>query len=147
MLPPVGDTGHKLGTITSNITVAGDCCTFMIETRDRDTGQAKEQIRFWTTYNDLQGVLAKTIEAASIMKIMMEKTGTFDSAVTEEAVRVFTVKQAGAGAFVGDLNVALQLRTEDGPVLDFALPPQLAKELGELLIAGARQATQASQSH
>jgi hypothetical protein len=145
MLPPAEETGHKLGSIYSSTTTNGESCTFHIETRDRHTKDKREELRFWVSHDQIGPLVIKVIEAASLMNLMRQKAG--NDVADDEPVHVFNVTQAGAGAFENDLNVALQLQCEDGPMLDFSVSPDLARELGELLIAGAKAATTKTRSH
>jgi hypothetical protein len=141
MMPPAEKTGHKARSMSGEVTIDGKCCTLIFQLCDRDTEQDRGEVRFWGDYTIINQIFAKIVESIGVMKTMLQKNGAFDKATAVSGgVLMLTVEDAGVGVIADETNVGLEIRSIEGPTLDFSVAPQIARRLGQKLISAAKEA-------
>lgn len=140
-------TNYRLIATESTVAVDGSRSTFILTLSDPQTEQTIPEIRFFTDYFGLNSFLAKVMETISVAKTMLEKNGTFKRDSVDGEIHPLHIAQAGAGPINDESNVALVVRTTEGPEFSFSSSPALARELGERLISAAKATSAKSQQH
>ncbi|MEO8441954.1 MAG: hypothetical protein ABI547_05665 [Betaproteobacteria bacterium] len=140
MALPFEKAGYKIRHVTTDVAVDGSQIAFGMQVCDPATEAHMAEYKFHTDFDGLSMLLGNIIQASAVTKTMLEKTGKMrpDKSGATSAL-MLNVDSGGAGEIPDHHEVALEIRSNEGPVLRFALSPYLAQALGHQMIEASKK--------